>query len=309
MQYDIKPGGCCGSGGIWQQSPSGFGTQYSQPAIVLWQRVNGIFNWIAYKLITYDAGNQNYIVNSSNQLSVNWPTLMIRMVEGYPLSFTNGINDGTGRYIKEGDTITGATSGAKARVNSTPIVSSGGWSTSNAEGTLSLANLSGTFQSSEHIRIDGQGTTVYARTSGAQGANKYNYIRVYYDDTTAHGTANAIQTDNIRLANPQGSASWPPDDATDASAANDFFTLVQWSEFNSALASASLMTSSVEPTAVIRTNALLSPNWTSTSTGSELTETISLNAFGANAANFSFDDFAVQLDLKTGSGFLPPIQQ
>ena len=36
--------------------------QYSQPAIVLWQRTNGTFNWVAYKLITYDAGSQNYII-------------------------------------------------------------------------------------------------------------------------------------------------------------------------------------------------------------------------------------------------------
>ena len=263
----------------------------------------------AYKLITYASGNQNYIINSSNQLSVNWPTLMIRMVEGYPLTFSNGSNDVSGRHIKEGDTIAGATSGAKGRVNGTPMVSSGGWSSANATGTFSLADVSGTFQNNENLNIDGQGATVYARTSGALGTGKYDYMRVYYADTTSHGTANAIQTDNIRLANPLGSANWPPDDATDASSANDFFTLVQWTEVNAGLASASLMTSTIEPSAIIRSNALTSPSWTSTSTESEVTETISLNAFGANAANFSFDDFAVQLDLKSGSGFLPPIQQ
>jgi prepilin-type N-terminal cleavage/methylation domain-containing protein len=313
---DIKPGGCCGNGGIWQQSPPGFGTQYSQPAIVLWQRVNGTFNWIAYKLTTYSAGSQNYIINSSNQLSVNWPTLLIRMVEGYPLTFSNGSNDGSGRHIKEGDTIKGATSGAKGRVDGTPVVSSGGWSSANATGTFSLANVSGTFQSNENLNIDGQGATVYAQATGAMGTGKYNYMRVYYSDTTAHGTANAIQTDNIRLANPLGSANWPPDDATDASASNDFFTLVQWTEVNTNVATS--MPSMVEPGAgsppgspgaVIRSNALTSPAWSSSSTGSEVTETVSLSAFGANAANFSFDDFAIQLDLKTGSGFLPPIQQ
>jgi hypothetical protein len=231
------------------------------------------------------------------------------MVEGFPLSFTNGSNDATSRHLKEGDNIIGSTSGAKARINGTPIVSSGAWSTSNAQGTLTIANVSGTFQSNENITIDGQGATIYARAASAQGATKSNYIRVYYADTLAHGTANAIQTDNIRLANPSGSANWPPDDATDASAANDFFTLVQWTEVNSGLASASLMTSLVEPTAVIRTNAITSPAWTSSSDGSEVTETVSLEAFGANAANFSYDDFAIQLDLKAGSGFLPPIQQ
>jgi prepilin-type N-terminal cleavage/methylation domain-containing protein len=306
---DIKPDGCCGSGGIWQQSAPTFGTQYSQPAIVLWQRVNGTFNWVAYKLTTYASGNQNYIIDSSNQLSVNWPTLMIRMTEGYPLTFSNGSNDGTGRHIIEGDTIKGATSGAKGRVDGTPMVSSGGWSSANATGTFSLSNVSGTFQSSENLNIDGQGATVYARATGALGTGKYNYIRVYYTDTMPHGTANAIQTDDIRLANPLGSANWPPDDATDASAANDFFTLVQWTAVNTSLTSASLITSTIEPSAIVSSDALTSPSWTSTSTGSEVTETISLSAFGANGDNFSFDDFAVQLDLKSGSGFLPPIQQ
>ena len=246
--------------------PSLWNYQYSQPAIVLWQRTNGTFNWVAYKLITYDAGNQNYIIDSSNRLSVNWPTLMVRMVEGFPLSFTNGSNDGTGRHIKEGDVIIGVSSNAKARVNGTPSVSSGDWSTSNAQGTLPVANLSGTFQTSENITIDGRGTTVYARTASALGSSKNNYIRVYYDDTTEHlynGTANAIQTNNIRLANPPGTANWPPDDATDASATNDYFTLVQWTEVNTSVAA--LLTSTVEPSAIISSNALTSPAWTQSS--------------------------------------------
>jgi hypothetical protein len=62
----------------------------------------------------------------------------------------------------------------------------------------------------------------------------------------------------------------------------------------------------------IRTWALISPSWTSTSQPTDFMtpgDHISLLTSSSAGTSTSYDDFAIQLDMKAGSGFLPPIQQ
>ncbi len=65
--------------------------------------------------------------------------------------------------------------------------------------------------------------------------------------------------------------------------------------------------------AVIRTGALVTGAWTSSSTAGNFTgDAIALVTSGNSVTSsypFQYDDFGIQLDLKSGTGFLPPIQQ
>ncbi|MBN1663708.1 MAG: type II secretion system protein [Deltaproteobacteria bacterium] len=64
--------------------------------------------------------------------------------------------------------------------------------------------------------------------------------------------------------------------------------------------------------AVVRTSALVSPAWTSGDTPADFTppgDHVALVTSSSAGTSTSYDDFAVQLDIKAGTGFLPPIQQ
>ncbi|OQB36905.1 MAG: hypothetical protein BWY09_01760 [Candidatus Hydrogenedentes bacterium ADurb.Bin179] len=309
--------------------------RYSDPAIVLWQRNGpdvglGIFKILAYRTITAADG---LTTGSGKSLVLKpWVTLMVRLIEGYELPFDTGRVDAAGKHLKYGDTITNGTK--SARIIGTPIMTAawGGNNTTVGAGTLILTNTSSIngFANGDNLYLDG-GATAYARASGAQAGGKKNYIMVYYSTTDAMGAANTIQADNNRLANPryttQTQAYWPPDDWTERTAANDYFSLiggttaaVRWtnrdttadSQLHSADIVPALSTSDFYQ-AVIYTDALVSPTWTSASTPANFTPdgvALVTSSSAPNTANTTYyDDFAIQLDMKAGTGFLPPIQQ
>ncbi len=421
-----------------QTSQPWFGTQerYGLPAVVLWKRTSAGFQWLAYRTLTasdgivYDPGSPDNALRLTN-----WSTLMVRVAEGYSLTFTNGgglINPGV--PIKEGDVIANSDGTKSARVVMTPILSGGSWTGRNAAGTFVLANASWetvqpngpAFSSGENLYVNG----VQLATTVTFTGTKKNYLRVYYTRPTAQGSANAVETDNNRLANPRGSVNWPPDDLTELSAANDYVTLVQWTgtqytqgaemappltagnwtlgtgwrfsgglqknkngtgtaQPNPALAIAAGTTydvsitvanrtagsftysfggfssgaisadgtytdtitattagnllfaptnnsrflisavsvkprvyaaeplpSTSEPDAVIVDGDLTTPAWTATSAAADFAfpngnggDSIALVTSSGSATSTYYDDFAIQLDQKAGTGFLPPIQQ
>lgn len=255
---------------------------YTTPVIVLWKRQGGTFTWLAYKLLA----STDYVINASNYL-IDWSNLQVRLKEAYPLGFSNG---GPAPLL-DGATVKGATSGAIARVSGTPILTSETWSVNTASGTLTLTNVSGTFQNGENLLVNG---VIRARVSGAIGV-KTNYIRVYYGDVNSHGTQNNIPTDSDnRGGNPRivtGSSNvihWPVDNVSDWSAYYDYMTLVQWDGFQ---ASASRLggIGTKEANAIIGDSSLLTPN-----SGTINYSGISLHATGNTAVSTYFDDFAVQ---------------
>ncbi len=272
------------------ESPS---IRYSNPAIILWKRQGGAFTWLAYKIMTYDVNNQNYVFNSSNRL-IDWSNLQVRLIEAYPLEFVAG----GPTPLLHNSVVVGGTSGASARVSGTPIMTSETWSSNTATGTLTLTNKIGTFQTGENLLV---GNTTRAVVSGILGA-KTNYIRVYYGDEASHGGKNSTPTDNIRGSNPRNAAiHWPVDNASDWSAANDYMTLVQWAEVNTCPLNCQpdcLPTcvphilggiSSVEANAIIQDSSLLTPD-----TGTISYSGIALHATGDTATSTYFDDFAIQ---------------
>lgn len=217
----------------WQKA------QYSDPVIVLWQRngpatSQGSFKLLAYRIIQPGDGLTNG--STGADLRINpWVSLMVRVIEGYELPFTSGRVDATGKHFKYGDTIMNTAGTKTARIVGTPVMSTD-WAsgTSSGVGKIMLANVTGgSFSSGENLYIVGGDGSSYATTTAAQAATKTNYIMVYYsNDYTTAGTGNTVQADNTRIGNihytSENSAYWPPDDHSDRTAANDYFTLVKW---------------------------------------------------------------------------------
>jgi len=294
--------------------------RYGLPIILLWERTSSGYKWLAYRTLTAADGIVTYTSSTYAYRLVNWSTLMIRVIEGYALPFDNGGGtSGSGVPVKAGDIITTADSSKTARVVGTPILTAGSWVGGNAQGTFLLANLTGaSFAAGDTLYVSG---VQRGRVSGSLGSRQ-NYFRVYYSHPGPSdlGAPNTIQTDNNRHANPRGSINWPPDDLTNLTAATDYVTMIggasglQWTGYNTGV---SALTSTSEPNAVIGNADLLSPAWTSTSTVANFVfangnsgDSIALVSSSANAATYTYyDDFGIQLDLKAGTGFLPPIQQ
>jgi len=259
--------------------------RYSRPAIVLWKKQGSDLSWLAYRLLT----STDYVVDANNLL-VDWSNIQVRLIEAYPLGFTTG----GPTPLLHGAAVVGGTSGASARINGTPVMTSETWSSTTAAGTLTLTNISGTFQTGENLLVSG---TTRAVVSGTLGA-KTNYIRVYYGDVTSHGTVNNISTDNIRASNPRiisGSSNvihWPVDNVSDWDAFYDYMTLVQWEVPNSSASPTPERLGGVgtkEANAIIKDSSLLTPN-----SGTIDNSGIALHATGNTATSTYFDDFAIQ---------------
>ena len=243
--------------------------QYSNPAIILWQRTGPTTGTGAFKLLAYRILNASDGVltgTTPNFRLKDWSSLMVRLIEGYELPFTLGRVDASSRHLKYGDTISNLAGTKTARVIGTPIITTnwGATNTTVAAGTLILTNVTGGgFVSGEDIYLVGGTSSAYARAAGAQAATKASYIMVYYSDDKTAVAGNTIQTDNTRIGNARDGAeflagnAWPPDDWTDRAAGlptatppgNDYFTLVQW--FSTATGAGSQMAP-----------ALTTANWT-----------------------------------------------
>lgn len=199
----------------------------------------------------------------------------------------------------------GNTSSASGTVNGSPIVESGSWAGNNASGTMLLKNVSGSFISGEQLNVNG---VLNCATVLNPIISRANYIRAYYGDVGGFGTPNDNPLDYQRHGNPRDpeNVNWPPDEVEDWSAENDYFTLIQWDEINTAIASVELMQSLDEPGAIIRsTESVL---FTPTAGPFNRTE-LGLHAYGHGALNVYYDDFALQTEIYSAGGFLPEIQE
>lgn len=310
-------------------------SRLSRPAILLWERRNGNFNWLAYKLLGQSSGIITYNSSGPTYSLKDWSSLLVRLVEGQELAFRNGGGaNGSGGTLRinYGDEIT-TTSGAKARVIGQPIVTSGDWSSGTAQGTLVLTNVdtgtSGSFGSGQAIRVD---NVQHAEINTTGVGSKTNFIRVYYGDnntsssTTGDATpynptspgANTSYTTSQRIRNPRitttdGKLNWIPDDYEQWTSSTDYFSLVQWDGVNTAVSGVASLGERLNSTnltnTIVRSTNLLSPTYDASDPDYTPQEGISIVTSGPTGDNFYFDDFGLQLDLRGGKGFLPPIQQ
>ena len=224
---------------------------------------------------------------------VHESTLLVRIKEAATLRFING----SGPAVIDGDTISGADSHAKGRVCGTPILSAGTWGAGDAQGIITLNNVTGTFMDDEVIRVLGSETT--AKATGYN--ERDNYIMAYYGDIHGYGTPNYTPLDNEKHGNPRGELHWPPDEVDDTEPDNDYFTLVQWDA--NIDPSVERLGTGLQENAIIRTDAITttdSPNFGQPEIG--------LHTFGYSSTNVYFDDFGLQAEVVTVIT-TPPIQE
>lgn len=294
---------------------------YSHPVLLLWSRESGSFRWLAYKRMSAS----NLLTKAGTTAAptytyVDWPTMLMRIAEGRELSFS-GAGGGTGtRDFNYGDfveTTSGSSTTGRGRVIGPPIVTAGGWNTSgawnnNTSGTLALTNIEGTFANSAPLRVEG---VQQATSSSALAASKSQYIRVYYGKERDAGSPNRVVNDENRNANPRltlgGVPKWTPDDyakwtlTQTGTNVDDNFTLVEWEAVNTATGISEIIVSSTMTRSVLKLDRFRTPDSSTTAPS----EGIALVTAGTTGNRVAFDDFAMQLDLRGGQGFLPPIQQ
>ncbi|HEU6437792.1 MAG TPA: CFI-box-CTERM domain-containing protein, partial [Nitratidesulfovibrio sp.] len=295
---------------------------YSHPVIMLWSREGGNFRWLAYKRL---AASNLYEKNNTSPYSsytlANWSTLLLRISEGRELLFSSA-GGGTGdKDFNYGDFVDASTtsgSSGRARVMGPPIVTTGGWNAAtgawntNTSGKLTLNNLEGTIANGATLRVDGSSHGTAASTVAT---SKSEYLRVYYGRATAAG-ANRIPTDETRNRNKRldigETPNWTTDDYAkwtlpqSAPNVDDNFTLVEWENVNSATGLSEIIVSTPATTnSVLKLDRFRTPDSSTTAPS----EGIALVTAGTTGDRIAFDDFALQLDLRGGKGFLPPIQQ
>jgi hypothetical protein len=203
----------------------------------------------------------------------------------------------SGTTVEDGDYVVGQTSHAKGKVFGTPIVTSGSWGAGNAQGVITLNNVTGDFLSTENLRVIGSATFL-----GATGyRSRDNYIMAYYGDINGYGTPNNTPLDNEKHGNPRGELHWPPDEVNDTVPDNDYFTLVQWDADIDT--SVERLGTGLRENAIIRTDAI-----TTTASGNFGQPEIGLHTFGYSSTNVYFDDFGLQAEVGTIMT-TPPIQE
>ncbi|HET57236.1 MAG TPA: prepilin-type N-terminal cleavage/methylation domain-containing protein [Deltaproteobacteria bacterium] len=292
--------------------------RYSPPAVILRQRVNSNFQILAHRTIrdgdgltTADDG-----VTDLRDPSVRlkpWSTLLARVVEGYELEFTDGRVDDEGRRIRYGDTIKNADGLVSARVVAVVVENDwGGGGTYTGSGYLVLTNVEGNFTTGGPIYLEDE---VYASAASAQAGNKANYIMVFFSD-------------NSDDRNTRGDACWPSDDFIpgDDDYDDGRFTLVRWVEedgtatLRAGRGASFLTTTGPFAHAVIKTSELPSPDWNADSEVTDFKwvdtdgnivagDNIALVTSSHTGEETYYDDFAIQIDMKKTTGFLPPVQQ
>jgi len=106
--------------------------------------------WIKNRTVNSNAGDCRYVIYRSGN------TLYCLQVDWATLSFNTGTSQ-----IRQGDTLTGTSSGATAVVDQV-MLTEGSWGSGNATGTLLLKKVTGTFIASDYLRV---GSTNMARAA------------------------------------------------------------------------------------------------------------------------------------------------
>jgi hypothetical protein len=254
---------------------------------------------IRFRFDTIDELYNNYEgwyvddVKITADFPINDSTLLVRIKEAASLRFING----NGPAVIDGDYISGADSHAKGRACGTPILSAGSWGAGNAQGIITLNNVTGTFRDDEVIRVIGSETM--AKSTGYN--DRDNYIMAYYGDIYGYGTPNNTPLDYEKHGNPRGELHWPPDEVDDTEPDNDYFTLVQWDA--NIDPSVERLGTGLRENAIIRTNAI-----TTTDSGNFGQPEVGLHTFGYSSTNIYFDDFGLQAEVARVIT-TPPIQE
>jgi type II secretory pathway pseudopilin PulG len=256
------------------------------------------------------------------RVSYQWPvqdsTLLVRLREAAVVGFSQG---GPGE-IRQGDWVSGATSGTRGRVLQPPLVTSGDWSAgSPAAGTLLLDNLSANpsgFTIGENLMVVGRTGGITARVDAFDNVTgrKVNIIKTYYARATGIDSGNTDPLDPVAHTYPRRVENdpfrWPPDEDENWTAPEDYFRLVQWDEINDENVPNLGALSYIDDDNRTVENAVLrsyDPDLQSPPLGQPVSTELGLHAYGEGADNVYFDDFGLRLFLGTSSLFDTVLQQ
>jgi type II secretory pathway pseudopilin PulG len=221
-------------------------------------------------------------------IDIDKASLLLRLIEGATLQFDSG---GT-TAIEKGD-IVSQSNGARGIVIIPPIVQAGSWAGGDASGILILNKVSSTsFQTGNPLDVPGKGNNL-ATVQGFKARD--NYIQAYYGNKDGNGTPDGNPYDQQRQPNDIGIANWPLDPGEPLTAEKDYYTLVQWNW--DVDASVSRLPDDDGKFTIIATDTLTSPTGIFPYSRPEL----GLHAMGDGAENVFYDDFAIQLDVQSGS--------
>ncbi len=243
-----------------------------------------------------------------------WPieeaTLVVRLKEAALLEFAAGQNS----PIKQGDRVYGRESGTLGTVIVPPILRSGDWINTPAEGVLLLNKVTSStnFSANEDLRVIDSNATAQVSSFDNNVDRKVNVIKVYYASPAGYETGTIVKSpldaDTLgyhRLETDQA-LQWPVAEGGNWTADRDYFRLIQWDKVNDAnVTNLDVIPSLEEPGAILRhyNDELKSPGMDTTLNQPEL----GLHSYGDGAANVYFDDFGVQLYIRQDFTF--PLQQ
>ncbi len=226
-------------------------------------------------------------------------TLLVRVVEAAAVEFTNGTVQ-----LEDGDLLVSEVNNAKGIITGNPIVESGSWAGGDAAGIIRINNVTNAFVNGS-LKVEVKGTGL-ANATGFRIRD--NYIQVYYGNSDGYGTPSDNPLDYEkhglpRITTDPENVQWPPDVIDDTKAANDYFTLVKWDDYNTA--EAELLGSGIEYDTIVRSDSL------TTAAGSVFDPEIALHTFGQGdfSTNVFFDDFAIQIEAPVATGFYPTVQE
>ncbi|MCP5048658.1 MAG: hypothetical protein GY940_15920, partial [bacterium] len=230
----------------------------------------------------------------SEGFPVSESTLLVRIKEAAELRFNSG---GTTEIV-DGDIITQA-NGARGIVVENPVLSSGAWAAGNAAGIITINKVTGTFANGQPLLVGGSNLA-----TNQNFTDRNNYIKVFYGDVIGVPPANNDPFDHQRNPSFRNEIHWPTDEIQDWSAERDFFTLVQWDAVNSV----DIIESIDEPGVIVlgTESSLFTPE---SGILSFTRPELGLHTFGHGSTDVYFDDFAIQVEIASGSGFLTPIQE
>ena len=303
-----------------------------------------VFTKLAHQVLT--SGNGYYgIYSSATGTLKSWATLLARVVEAPSVSFING-GGSTGHEILSGDTVyqtSDNSPGGPLRgvylVARSPIYrenweSDRRWSSGLARGVLLLEVIADNSYSNPVTYPFTAGSTIFvgdypsgteAGTVGVPGGYtdtvfraRDNWIMAYVADQTGKSPSDSNAFNNYRGPVLRESALWPPDNAVDTVPANDYFTLIQFSDYVNNTYCTSFGTKYNTGTGgdVLRFTSPDGAKFYSPATGNIFPANraeVGIHAFGLSQENATYyDDFAIQFGPINGitrQGFLLPIQQ
>ncbi len=165
---------------LFEQLKTGGGRNYAEKSIDNAMNLTGLITGQYYVYTdSYGRAMATYCENSANESNIIWTFNSTDAGDGYSVKgyFMYSLVlpfDGGEVEIKVGDTVTGGTSGATAKVAAIKVFS-GDWSTDDAAGWMVVKDQTGTFINDEDLQVGGV-TAAVSNTGTSFGGDTHKRV-------------------------------------------------------------------------------------------------------------------------------------